>query len=95
MEMEKLRFEEEAPKFRFDVEQQPPAKIKVVGIGGAEGSLRTSSSMAFFMICFFLGDFFARCCFLDKRNSSSGMRAGFRIYFLRTVMAVSSGSVIA
>ena len=36
MQTEKLRFEEETLRFRFDEDRQPPAKIKVVGIGGAE-----------------------------------------------------------
>lgn len=36
--MEKLKFEEETLRLRFDVDQQPPAKIKVVGVGGAGGN---------------------------------------------------------
>ncbi len=39
MQIEKLRFEdEETAKFSFDEDRQPPAKIKVVGIGGAGGN---------------------------------------------------------
>ncbi len=38
MQTEKLRFEEETMQFRFDDDRQPPAKIKVVGIGGAGGN---------------------------------------------------------
>jgi cell division protein FtsZ len=38
MQVEKLRFEEEAARFRFDEDRQPPAKIKVIGIGGAGGN---------------------------------------------------------
>jgi cell division protein FtsZ len=38
MQTEKLRFEEETLKFRFDEDQQPPARIKVLGIGGAGGN---------------------------------------------------------
>lgn len=38
MQGEKLRFEEAAPTFSFDTDRQPPAKIKVVGIGGAGGN---------------------------------------------------------
>jgi cell division protein FtsZ len=38
MQTEKLRFEEETMQFRFDEDRQPPAKIKVVGIGGAGGN---------------------------------------------------------
>jgi cell division protein FtsZ len=38
MQMEKLRFEEIASTFRFDEDRKPPAKIKVVGIGGAGGN---------------------------------------------------------
>jgi cell division protein FtsZ len=37
-QMEKLRFEEIAATFRFDEDRKPPAKIKVVGIGGAGGN---------------------------------------------------------
>ncbi len=36
--MEKLRFEEKIPKFSFEEDRQPPARIKVVGIGGAGGN---------------------------------------------------------
>ncbi len=38
MKAEKLRFEDSAPKFSFDEDRLPPAKIKVVGIGGAGGN---------------------------------------------------------
>src|SRR5512137_2583403 len=38
MQTEKLRFEEDSLKFRFEEDRQPPAKIKVVGIGGAGGN---------------------------------------------------------
>jgi cell division protein FtsZ len=38
MHTEKLRFEEESLKFRFDEDRQAPAKIKVMGIGGAGGN---------------------------------------------------------
>jgi cell division protein FtsZ len=38
MQSEKLRFEESLPKFTFDTDRQPPAKIKVIGIGGAGGN---------------------------------------------------------
>jgi cell division protein FtsZ len=38
MQSEKLRFEEEPLKFRFDEDRLPPAKIKVVGVGGAGGN---------------------------------------------------------
>ena len=38
MQSEKLRFEEEPLQFRFDEDRQPPAKIKVIGIGGAGGN---------------------------------------------------------
>jgi cell division protein FtsZ len=38
MPVEKLKFEGEAAKFRFDEDRQPPAKIKVIGIGGAGGN---------------------------------------------------------
>jgi len=38
MQIEKFRFDEAAPKFAFDEDRQPPAKIKVVGIGGAGGN---------------------------------------------------------
>jgi cell division protein FtsZ len=38
MQTEKLRFEEAAPRFSFDEDRHPPAKIKVVGIGGAGGN---------------------------------------------------------
>jgi len=38
MDSEKLQFEEETMTFRFDDDHQAPAKIKVVGIGGAGGN---------------------------------------------------------
>jgi cell division protein FtsZ len=38
MQIEKLKFENGAARFRFDEDRQPPAKIKVVGIGGAGGN---------------------------------------------------------
>ena len=38
MQGDKLRFDEAAPKFSFDTDRQPPARIKVVGIGGAGGN---------------------------------------------------------
>ncbi len=38
MQIEKLKFEDGGAKFRFDEDHQPPAKIKVVGIGGAGGN---------------------------------------------------------
>jgi cell division protein FtsZ len=38
MQTEKLKFEDEAIKVRFEEDRQPPAKIKVVGIGGAGGN---------------------------------------------------------
>jgi cell division protein FtsZ len=38
MQSEKLRFEEDALQFRFEEDRQPPAKIKVMGIGGAGGN---------------------------------------------------------
>ncbi len=38
MQIEKLKFEEGMAKFRFDEDRQPPAKIKVIGIGGAGGN---------------------------------------------------------
>jgi cell division protein FtsZ len=38
MQGEKLRFDEATPRFSFDTDRQPPAKIKVVGIGGAGGN---------------------------------------------------------
>jgi cell division protein FtsZ len=38
MQTEKLRFEEKTMQFRFDEDRQPPAKIKVVGVGGAGGN---------------------------------------------------------
>jgi cell division protein FtsZ len=38
MQADRLRFEESAPRFSFDEDRHPPAKIKVVGIGGAGGN---------------------------------------------------------
>ncbi len=38
MQSEKLRFEEAAPRFTFDEDRQPPARIKVIGVGGAGGN---------------------------------------------------------
>jgi cell division protein FtsZ len=38
MQGEKLRFEEKVPKFSFEEDRKPPARIKVVGIGGAGGN---------------------------------------------------------
>jgi cell division protein FtsZ len=38
MDSEKLQFEEETMTFRFDDDHQAPAKIRVVGIGGAGGN---------------------------------------------------------
>jgi cell division protein FtsZ len=38
MQGEKLRFEEKIPKFTFEEDRKPPARIKVVGIGGAGGN---------------------------------------------------------
>jgi cell division protein FtsZ len=38
MQSEKLNFEEETLTLRFDDDPQPPAKIRVVGIGGAGGN---------------------------------------------------------
>ncbi len=38
MQTDKLRFDEEAARFKFDEDRQPPAKIKVIGIGGAGGN---------------------------------------------------------
>lgn len=38
MQTEKLQFEEESLTFNFEEDIQPPAKIKVVGIGGAGGN---------------------------------------------------------
>jgi len=38
MQTEKLRFEDEELKFRFDEGRQPPAKIKVIGVGGGGGN---------------------------------------------------------
>jgi cell division protein FtsZ len=38
MQSEKLRFDESAPKFSFDTDRQPAAKIKVIGVGGAGGN---------------------------------------------------------
>jgi len=38
MQSEKLRFDESTPQFSFDTDRQPPARIKVIGIGGAGGN---------------------------------------------------------
>jgi cell division protein FtsZ len=38
MQTEKFRFEEDPLKFRLEENHQPPAKIKVMGIGGAGGN---------------------------------------------------------
>jgi len=38
MQIEKLKFEEQTLQFRFDEDRQPPAKIKVIGVGGAGGN---------------------------------------------------------
>jgi len=38
MQMDKLNFEEAAPRFSFEEDRQPQAKIKVIGIGGAGGN---------------------------------------------------------
>src|SRR5262245_20934318 len=38
MQLEKLRFDESATKFSFQEDRHPPAKIKVIGIGGAGGN---------------------------------------------------------
>jgi cell division protein FtsZ len=38
MAFEKLNFDESAPRISFDSDLQPPAKIKVIGIGGAGGN---------------------------------------------------------
>ena len=38
MQNEKLQFERETQMLRFDEDLQPPAKIRVVGIGGAGGN---------------------------------------------------------
>ncbi|HWU38483.1 MAG TPA: cell division protein FtsZ, partial [Candidatus Acidoferrum sp.] len=38
MQIEKLKSEEGTAKFRFDEDRQPPARIKVVGLGGAGGN---------------------------------------------------------
>jgi len=38
MKAEKLRFDDSALKFSFDEDRLPPAKIKVVGVGGAGGN---------------------------------------------------------
>ena len=35
MQSERLRFEDAVPKFAFDEDRHPPARIKVVGVGGA------------------------------------------------------------
>ncbi len=38
MQSEKLRFDESTPQFSFDTDKRPPARIKVIGIGGAGGN---------------------------------------------------------
>lgn len=38
MQTERLRFDEAAARFKFDEDRHPPAKIKVIGIGGAGGN---------------------------------------------------------
>jgi cell division protein FtsZ len=38
MQSDKLRFDDAVPRFAFDEDRQPPARIKVVGIGGAGGN---------------------------------------------------------
>ena len=38
MQTDRLRFDEAAARFKFDEDRQPPAKIKVMGIGGAGGN---------------------------------------------------------
>ncbi len=38
MKTEKFRFEEAEPQFAFDDDRQAPAKIKVIGVGGAGGN---------------------------------------------------------
>src|SRR6059036_759106 len=38
MKAEKLKFEDAGMKFSFDEDRLPPAKIKVVGVGGAGGN---------------------------------------------------------
>ncbi len=38
MQVEKLKFDEARPRFSFDTDKHPPAKIKVIGIGGAGGN---------------------------------------------------------
>jgi cell division protein FtsZ len=38
MQAEKLRFEEAVGRIKFDEDRHPPAKIKVIGIGGAGGN---------------------------------------------------------
>jgi cell division protein FtsZ len=38
MQGEKLRFDERVPKFSFEEDRKPPARIKVIGIGGAGGN---------------------------------------------------------
>ncbi len=38
MQLEKLKFEESVAKISFDEDHQPPARIKVIGIGGAGGN---------------------------------------------------------
>jgi cell division protein FtsZ len=38
MQVEKLKFEEALPRFSFETDRQLPARIKVIGIGGAGGN---------------------------------------------------------
>jgi len=38
MQVEKLRFEQSPARIMFDEDRQPPARIKVIGIGGAGGN---------------------------------------------------------
>jgi cell division protein FtsZ len=38
MQTEQLKFEAEALKIKFEEDRQPPAKIKVIGVGGAGGN---------------------------------------------------------
>ena len=38
MQLEKLRFDESTTKFSFEEDRHPPARIKVIGIGGAGGN---------------------------------------------------------
>ena len=38
MQIEKLQFEEQRTRIRFDEDRHPPARIRVIGIGGAGGN---------------------------------------------------------